>query len=1268
MICRSHHIVVRLALGAVLGLFLSVPMINAQQEFLQLIDVNSADFPTVTANIFAFDESGQSLQGLVAEDILLSDNGADIAGLRLECPGDVEAQALSSVLAIDASLSMDGARWQIARHGAEHWIDRALDGSSDCALSIFDRQSYVLQDFSSDQGRLTAALDRHTTGSGTDFNAALLDGPAAALRLAGRAGHRPIVILLTDGAGPLDLTRVRDFALSNGLTIYCLGLFSVLQKDLKTLAMETGGYCFDRIASLEEIRRYYSLVLYLARGGKPCRLSWQAVGDCDTEREVGLEVVNSELSLTFQYQPSPANRARAEIAPSSIEFGAVIPDGRRVEREVIITARDAALRLDGFQSSDARFHIERPDPPAGNILQPNESEHVVLVYTPPDSASVVAQISLQSDSCADTLFHVAGGYQNASFGPRQLRLLSPAAGDTLLAGQELAITWDGVLPDEKIQIDYRAGPAADWELVTDAASNLRYDWQAPISAGPTTELRLRYFAEGNVDASHAEIHPFAQRSVTGQARGVDFIPGDSLAVITGGTSDALNPVQIWNYRSDSIIRSFDLSGAGRLTAQDVSTSGHYLALGGIDGVVYLFRLSEGELIRRFTIGNTPVTYVAISADERYLAASYANAGIGAVIWDLQTLEQVHDITDHIGTIHTIRFSADVTSFLTTGADRSTRIWSLESAVTFRTLNSHSDEVLCAAFSPDGSLVATGSRDGSLELWQVAPWRRIRKLSLNDLPVLDLDFSPDGKMLLAAYQFGSAEVWRLSSFESARTLVGHRNDVNFGRFHPDGILAASSDKDGRVIVWRLDVARRELSQTSRVLRHLQPALTLVERVAMGDVILNRQRDSIVNSCLCNRSDAPVLVRSLTLQQDEEGEFELPTRAVPLSLRPGICHPLEIRFRPSRTGERRALLVAETANEVLHCRLIGNGLPAGMSGVSILDFGMVAPGERKDSSISLQVENNSGEPVLLSGLRLRGPDSEQFSIAAGNEVRILADGDTHELTLSFAPEEVGRTSGRLEVVQDFGGGRAKIAAEVLLHGEGACDLALPPQGAFTIALPEVEVHEQDRLLLNLTVTPAAGMQSAFDQGLRDFEARIRFNRTILVPVGATPAGSVDGDDRVIDIRGSITDVDPVAIRLEFIAVFGNAESTELQIESFAFTGCPVSKLLRHGKVTISDICRAGGLRLFNSSGSLALLRSQPNPARDATIIQFALRENGLTQLTLYDALGREVRRLVDAILSKGPYELRLATQDLPAGRYLYVLRTPTAVIHEHLVVMQ
>ncbi len=73
------------------------------------------------------------------------------------------------------------------------------------------------------------------------------------------------------------------------------------------------------------------------------------------------------------------------------------------------------------------------------------------------------------------------------------------------------------------------------------------------------------------------------------------------------------------------------------------------------------------------------------------------------------------------------------------------------------------------------------------------------------------------------------------------------------------------------------------------------------------------------------------------------------------------------------------------------------------------------------------------------------------------------------------------------------------------------------------------------------------------------------------------------------------------------------------------------------------------------ALQSIRNHPNPFRGETTIRYELARPEAVTLTIYDALGRKVRVLVDGAQGAGEHEVTFDAQDLPVGVYFYYMET-------------
>ncbi len=182
---------------------------------------------------------------------------------------------------------------------------------------------------------------------------------------------------------------------------------------------------------------------------------------------------------------------------------------------------------------------------------------------------------------------------------------------------------------------------------------------------------------------------------------------------------------------------------------------------------------------------------------------------------------------------------------------------------------------------------------------------------------------------------------------------------------------------------------------------------------------------------------------------------------------------------------------------------------------------------------------------------------------------------------------------------------------------------------------------------------------------FAAKIAFNRTLLVPApGSFSSMSVSGDSLFVLYNGTGSASPGSLMSLPFTAALGDDSCTTVTIDSFAWSVPNIAVTTQSGNFCLTNLCYQGGPQLINPNGTVSLSEPMPNPSNNSIEIGYSLIEQGQTTLILYDLLGHEVLRLVDATMAPGTYTVAADVSRLPAGTYVYSLHTPTVVKSDHL----
>lgn len=186
--------------------------------------------------------------------------------------------------------------------------------------------------------------------------------------------------------------------------------------------------------------------------------------------------------------------------------------------------------------------------------------------------------------------------------------------------------------------------------------------------------------------------------------------------------------------------------------------------------------------------------------------------------------------------------------------------------------------------------------------------------------------------------------------------------------------------------------------------------------------------------------------------------------------------------------------------------------------------------------------------------------------------------------------------------------------------------------------------------------------------NYKAKIRFNKTLLVPIDGTPVGEVEGNDRIIELDGTRSQANDTLNVLQFVAVMGNAQRTPVNIDDFYFTECPVQITMLDSAVQITGLCYDGGVRLFDPDAKGgASLKIYPNPVSNSTRIEYFIPSDSPVTIEIFNTLGQKYMDLLQKTEKAGNYSIEFSKVNLPRGVYYISLKTGTETVTKILQVL-
>ncbi len=471
-----------------------LPVLTFSQS-LSVFDVDVSYFPTLKAKFYAFDIAGNPVSGISTGEVIVWEDETPRTVTRVLCPPVALPEAISSILTIDVSGSMSGGGIQYAKAAARAWVAAMTLGRSECAITSFNSRSYLNQDFTTDRTALLDAIDALRSGGMTDYDAALLRPPAGSLEVSKRGRNKKVVVFLSDGMpnhSPNQGAIIAEARRQN-VTIYAVILGMSAQQVVKDICSQTGGLWFENIATEQEAKEAYRQILQTARGGTPCELEWISEG-CSAYRSLEIAIPALGVSVRTRYQIPLGRQSQLAYTPSrSVHFGYVTP-GTQQHRQVILTAQDRQVHIDRITTSHPWFRVVD----YGGIAPPftlnvGQSRTLTMEYAPADSSYSFCRFGVEGDACRGASFYADGGWSTKWSSQVTIKVLRPNGSEQFVAGSNEELSWEGVMPEDKVRLEYSTDGGTNWMLITEKATGLRYMWRVPET--PSNECLLRVTAK-----------------------------------------------------------------------------------------------------------------------------------------------------------------------------------------------------------------------------------------------------------------------------------------------------------------------------------------------------------------------------------------------------------------------------------------------------------------------------------------------------------------------------------------------------------------------------------------------------------------------------------------------------------------------------------------------------------------------------------------------------------------------------------------------------
>ncbi len=487
---------------SLISLFISA---TAFSQSLTVFDVDPSEFPKVKAKFFAFDAAGDQITNLSPDDFQVLEDGIEREVTHVSCPEPKEPEKLSVAMSIDVSGSMASSRAgdvpvELGKITARNLCNLVPMPPSEFALQTCDDRALIINDFTTNRQKILSSIDPITASGDNDFVEHLLNPQTGILNVAKKGKYKRVAVLYTDAWWyPLtaaELQQCKDTCAKYDIEFYTI-IYSRpeanehgIKKSLKELSHATGGELFDGITSTTAAENIAIRLNLFINEISICNIEWQSGIRCSAgNTQVELRLLQNGTTATTSYQSPNDAVARIEIDPVSIKI--LEPEvGVQKDTTITVTARNADFNVTNITSSNAAFMIN----PMSFSLNDGQSRELTISYIPPDSGYTFTKFEFETDVCPRK-YYTSGGWPGKRPTIKTIKLIHPNGGEVFVAGSDTVITWEGVLPEETVKLEYRTDDDQPWVTIADSATGLSWPFRVPKVASKKYLARVTAAAQ-----------------------------------------------------------------------------------------------------------------------------------------------------------------------------------------------------------------------------------------------------------------------------------------------------------------------------------------------------------------------------------------------------------------------------------------------------------------------------------------------------------------------------------------------------------------------------------------------------------------------------------------------------------------------------------------------------------------------------------------------------------------------------------------------------
>jgi hypothetical protein len=1231
------------------------------------------------AKFYYNDENGNRVIPNIT-DASITEDGIPRKITKITCPTD--KFSLSVCIMVD-TYSQIG----IARGGAEKFISYLQMPPDEVGITYMDKSVLIHRDFTRDRKKANEAAKSIPSAPGVDVQRMFYSEKTGGVPfITTRKNDRKVLILVSDLHCPnlnLDEARLYQDAKAQGIRVFSVLLNTTDYTGLfKRIAENTNGEVFVNVRGIDAI---YNVFEEIARkvSLQPCEIEWESGFGCTQNSIIKLNILSTIDSAFANKDPNTFNLVQSN--PSILKY-ANLNDKQVVDtvikvytnnREAVITDIKRLYNNTDFEiiGFNPPYKISKFDTLDIKLRLTNKNKYISYeLFTLISDACNLKDISLLIYNKNTTLPKVV---------PSNIKVLFPNGGEKFIVGTDTLIKWDSVSKEEKVDLSISKDGGQNWSQITMDAQNHIYNWKnvskpvsdlclikasIPLSDDNQSTNNLAYY---KIDTTLSAYESYDNLS---SFRCIDSeyfytYSKDTLLNVRNslnGNINIKNKIDFVKNRfnvaayKDEFIIVLEYYGFPNYVLYDLKTntsSTFYSPKSSSNASGLRFSLNSYSLDFFFFENDSIFIYNIPSRNYLYKAPfPYSKKEIKFCFWDekndelyFQVLNKLCKIDKSFKLIEIIDLLIAVDYYSPRKLDKSLNLFYIADIYG----NIHSYNLLTKEFLKIKNFSSKTLVDFSISNipFELFLLEKSSVSSLIDEYFLNKYKLVDDKLIF---------VTEITSSTSASIPLLFNNNSELNWSNENSLLMINT-KDGLNCIsagYRPVPLILQSDISDAVFSIIAPEAQFQKiDIDMGEVLVGSSKDAMESQVLCNTGDAPLHVLGVDVTNGNTNEFMVPRGAGDFYLAPKECRDMMFAFMPTQVGPRSAKITVRSTigNYTDTINIKGVGVqPSLQLNSSLIDFGNVLLGTTKDT-VDAVISNNGTSAINISSISNLTNKPNIFTILEGGDSFTLQPGRSHNMKLRFSPQDVAQESGRLGF--NYNGVGSPLIVD--LFGTGIGD------AVFSIKSDSAYIGEDKILKIELGGIPAKSLKIL----ARSYEAKLKFNKLLLSSSSSLPT-TTNGDSVVVSLKGDFENSQD----LNFIpvkALLGNTDVTSLSISDLVLKDKDGDTLIfdiiaQSGQFKILGICEEGGKRFIDGTKGQIMFNISPNPVSNQLKIDFALIEEGNTEIAIYNQIGEKVKTIFKANIDKPLSGTELIyLNEFSNGVYSLVLNTPTYFKKENFI---